>query len=437
MTETLNQPPKDPSNSHWGMLVLLIGFIGLVIWAAFAPLDEGVPCPAVVNFDTKRKVIQHLTGGIIQTIYVKENQHVNVDETLIKLDDAMNKARYEEIRQRYIGLRSEESRLLAEQAGDRKIRFHQYLMNHKKDPITAQQMKNQEMLLNARRKQLEADLHGFKDAIHGQEASIRGIMGQIESGKTQLNITNQQLDGIKKLVEKGFAPRNQQLDLEAKVAQLEGVILDGDSNITRAKRTIDELNHRSISREEEFNNDVNTRIASVKLEVDMHVDKLKALQDELSRSEIKSPVEGQVVGLQFQTVGAIIQPGQNIMDVVPENDGLMLEAKIQPQMIDRMQIGQMADIQFFNFAKSPQLIIEGKIDSLSKDLIMDPNTNTPQSGHYLARISLTDKGIKTLGGRTLQSGMPAQVIIKTGERSLLTYLLHPFMKRLAASLKEE
>jgi protease secretion system membrane fusion protein len=144
-----------------------------------------------------------------------------------------------------------------------------------------------------------------------------------------------------------------------------------------------------------------------------------------------------VVGLQFQTIGAIIQPGQKIMDVVPEHEGLMLEAKIQPQMIDRIHVGQMADIRFFNFAKSPQLVIEGKIDSLSKDLMMDPSTNTPQSGYYLARISLTEKGLKDLGTRDLQSGMPAQVIIKTGERSLLTYLLHPFMKRLAASLKEE
>lgn len=437
MTDTQIQSPKDQSHSHWGMLVLLVGFIGLITWAAFAPLDEGVPCPAIVNLDTKRKVIQHLTGGIIQSIHVKENQHVNVDEILITLDDAMNKARYEEIRQRYIGLRSEEGRLLAEQSNEKKIHFHHDLLDHKEDPIIAQQMKNQEMLFVSRRNQLEADLHGFRDAIHGQEASIRGIMGQIESEKTQLKITHQQLDGIKKLVEKGFAPRNQQLDLESKVAQLEGALLEGESNIIRAKRTIEELNHRSISREEEFNNDVNNRIASVKLEVDMHVDKLKALQDELSRSEIKSPVEGQVVGLQFQTIGAVIQPGQKIMDVVPEHEGLMLEAKIQPQMIDRMQIGQMADIRFFNFAKSPQLIIEGKIDSLSKDLIIDPNTNTPQSGYYLARISLTEKGMKHLGERNLQSGMPAQVIIKTGERSLLTYLLHPFMKRLAASLKEE
>ena len=300
-----------------------------------------------------------------------------------------------------------------------------------------QQMKNQNMLFTSRHNQLEADLQGFKDAIHGQEASIRGLMAQIASEKTQLKITHEQLVGIKKLVEDGFAPKNQALDLEAKIAQLEGAILDGESNITRAKRTIEELNHRSMSREEEFKNDVNNRIAAVKLEVDMHVDKLKALQDELSRSEIKSPVEGQVVGLQFQTIGAVIQPGQKIMDVVPEHEGLMLEAKIQPQMIDRIHPGQIADIRFFNFAKSPQLIIEGKIDSLSKDLIVDANANPPQSGYYLARISLTDKGEKDLGGRTLQSGMPAQVIIKTGERSLLTYLLHPFMKRLAASLKEE
>lgn len=437
MADSQIQQPKERSHTHWGMLVLLMGFVGLIVWAAFAPLDEGVPCPALVNLDTKRKVIQHLTGGIIKTIHVKENQHVTVDETLMTLDDAMNKARFEEIRQRYIGLRSEESRLLAEQANENKIHFHADLVDHKEDPLVAQQMKNQSMFFTSRRNQLAADLHGYQDAIHGQEAAIRGIMGQIESGKTQLKITNEQLSGIKKLVEDGFAPRNQALDLEAKIAQLEGGILDGESNIIKAKRTIEELNHRSMSREEEFRNDVNSRMASVKLEVDMHVDKLKALQDELSRSEIKSPVAGQVVGLQFQTIGAIVQPGQKIMDVVPEHEGLMLEAKIQPQMIDRIRQGQIADIRFFNFAKSPQLIIEGKIDSLSKDLIVDANANPPQSGYYLARISLTDKGTKDLGARTLQSGMPAQVIIKTGERSLLTYLLHPFMKRLAASLKEE
>ena len=123
MTDTQIQSPKDQSHSHWGMLVLLVGFIGLITWAAFAPLDEGVPCPAIVNLDTKRKVIQHLTGGIIQSIHVKENQHVNVDEILITLDDAMNKARYEEIRQRYIGLRSEEGRLLAEQSNEKKFIF--------------------------------------------------------------------------------------------------------------------------------------------------------------------------------------------------------------------------------------------------------------------------------------------------------------------------
>ena len=431
------QQPKDRSHTHWGILVLLLGFIGLVIWAAFAPLDEGVPCPALVNLDTKRKVIQHLTGGIIKTIHVKENQHVTIDETLITLDDAMNKARFEEIRQRYIGLRSEESRLLAEQANETKVQFHADLLDHQDDPLVIQQIKNQSMLFTSRRNQLEADLHGYKDAIHGQEASIRGMMAQIASEKTQLNITQDQLNGIKKLVAEGFAPKNQALDLEAKIAQLDGAILDAESNITKAKRTIEELNHRSMSREEEFKNDVNSRIAAVKLEVDMQKDKLKALQDELSRNEIKSPVEGQVVGLQFQTVGAVIQPGQKIMDIVPEHEGLLLEAKIQPQMIDRIHPGQVADVRFFNFAKSPQLIIEGKIDSLSKDLIVDANANPPQSGYYLARISLTKKGMQDLGGRTLQSGMPAQVIIKTGERSLLTYLLHPFMKRLAASLKEE
>ena len=155
--------------------------------------------------------------------------------------------------------------------------------------------------------------------------------------------------------------------------------------------------------------------------------------------EVRSPVDGQVVGLQFQTIGAVIQPGQKILDVVPLNEGLLLEARIAPHLIDRVKAGQVADIRFANFANSPQLAVEGRVDSISKDLLTDPNMNSTQPGasYYLARVAITSAGIKKLGNRNLQPGMPVLIVIKTGERTLLTYLLHPFIKRIASSFKEE
>ena len=179
--------------------------------------------------------------------------------------------------------------------------------------------------------------------------------------------------------------------------------------------------------------------SQVQLEVDADAQKLKALTEELGRTEVRSPASGQVVGLQFQTLGSVVQPGQKILDVVPLNEGLLLEAKIPPRLIDRVRAGQVADVRFASFANSPLLAIEGRVETISNDLLTEPNMNPdlPGATYYLARVAITPDGLLKLGHRVMQPGMPVQIIIKTGERSLLTYLLHPFTKRIAASMKEE
>ena len=141
------------------------------------------------------------------------------------------------------------------------------------------------------------------------------------------------------------------------------------------------------------------------------------------------------MGLAVQTVGAVVQPGQKLMDVVPAEQDLLLEAHIAPHLIDKIQVGLLADVRFNTFAHSPQLVVEGKVLSISGDLVTDPQN--PQLSHFLARLQITPTGKKVLGARQLQPGMPAEIIIKTGERSMLTYLLNPLTKRLAGSMKEE
>ncbi len=422
-----------------GIKVLGIGFGLFLIWAAFAPLDEGVPSQGMVSIDTKRKVIQHLTGGIIKQVHVKEGQMVQAGDILLTLDDSMAKARFEEVRQRYVGDRAQENRLQAEQAGMKSIVFSPDLLAMKDDPIVKQHMQNQELLMHSRRSALHAELQGLEESIQGQEAMIQGYQGMIESKRNQLALLNDQLKGVKELADEGYAPKSQQRDLELRVAQTNGDIADSMSNMLRAKRSIAELRQRMLQRNQEFRKDVETQMAQIKQEVDANADKFHALSEEYQRTELKSPVAGQVVGLQFQTVGAVIQPGQKVMDIVPLDEGLLLEVRIAPHLIDRVHSGQPADVRFSSFANSPQLVVEGKVDSISKDLITDPpgQNSQNQASYYLARVSLTPQGVRKLGKRTLQPGMPVQVVIKTGERSLLTYLLHPLMKRMAASMKEE
>ncbi len=313
-----------------GIKVLGIGFGLFLIWAAFAPLDEGVPSQGMVSIDTKRKVIQHLTGGIIKQVHVKEGQMVQAGDILLTLDDSMAKARFEEVRQRYVGDRAQENRLQAEQAGMKSIVFSPDLLAMKDDPIVKQHMQNQELLMHSRRSALHAELQGLEESIQGQEAMIQGYQGMIESKRNQLALLNDQLKGVKELADEGYAPKSQQRDLELRVAQTNGDIADSMSNMLRAKRSIAELRQRMLQRNQEFRKDVETQMAQIKQEVDANADKFHALSEEYQRTELKSPVAGQVVGLQFQTVGAVIQPGQKVMDIVPLDEGLLLEVRIAP-----------------------------------------------------------------------------------------------------------
>ena len=163
------------------------------------------------------------------------------------------------------------------------------------------------------------------------------------------------------------------------------------------------------------------------------LEKVKASADELRCMAIRAPAEGQVVGLLVQTVGGVVTPGQKLMDIVPGDETLLLETKVAPHLIDKVKPGALTDVRFASFAHTPQLVVEGRIVSVSSDLLAEPN----QPPYYLARVAITQDGIKALGGRILQAGMPVEVVIKTGERSVLTYLLHPLLKRMAGAMKEE
>lgn len=427
--------PTDTSQpARLGLWVLGLGFGGFLLWAGLAPLDEGVPTQGMVAIDTKRKAVQHLSGGIIKEVFVKEGQFVKAGEPLLRIDDALTQANYESVRQHYLSLRAMEGRLVAEQSNLPKIAFHPDLAKAAVDPLIKQTMDNQQSLFIARRQALQAEQQGIQESIQGLEAAIRGYEGMLTSRKAQQGFIQEELKGLRDLVKEGYAPRNKQLELERMAAESSGSIADLQGNIQRSQRSIAEMKMRAIQRQQEYRKEVDTQLAEIRREVQADADKFKASGDDLARTIIRAPAEGQVVGLVAQTVGGVISPGQKLMDVVPQNEVLLLETRIPPHMIDRVQPGREADVRFSSFAHSPQLVVEGKIESVSGDIITEPQSNVM---YYLARVSVTPEGMKVLGDRQLQAGMQAEVVIKTGERTVLTYLLHPLLKRLAASMKEE
>ena len=421
-------------SSRIGLWALAIGFGGFLLWASFAPLDEGVPSQGQVAIDTKRKTVQHLSGGIIKEVLVGEGATVKEGQLLMRLDDAAAKASFEAIRQRYLGLRAVQGRLFAEQTGQVSIEYHPDLVAAAGDPLIKQQIANQELLFQSRKSALQAELQGIEESIQGQKGLSQSYAEMLTNRKNQVALLNEELVNTRGLVKEGYVPRNRQLELERQVSESSTSIAELQGNNVRALRSVGELRQRAIARKQEYRKEVETQLGEVTREVLSDAGKFAALQDELSRTQILSPAAGQVVALAAQTVGGVITPGQKLMDIVPANESLLLETRVLPHLIDSVKPGMAVDVRFSSFARSPQLVVQGTLTSISGDLLVDPQTG---AGYYLARVALTPEGLKKLGNRQMQPGMPVEVVLRTGERSMLTYLLHPLTKRIAASMNEE
>ena len=435
-TSSLPEPPTDTGRAaRIGLWTLGLGLGGFLLWAALAPLDEGVPSQGMVTLDTKRKVVQHLSGGIVRKVLVHEGETVREGQPLIVLDDATTRANYEASRLRYFTLRAMQGRLEAEKADSDTPRFASDLLTAAEaEPQIRQLLDNQRQLLQSRRAALRADLQGLEENVQGLNALLQSYAGMVESRRAQRALLQDELGHTRELVKEGYAPRNRQLELERQTADANLAIAELLGNTSRSQRTVAELRQKILSRKQEYRKEVEAALAETVRDVDPEGQRYNALRGELARTELRAPAAGQVVGLAVQTVGAVVQPGQQIMSIVPPGEPLVLEARVAPHLVDRVHTGLAADVRFASFAHTPQLVVRGQVATVSGDLLTDAQTNV---SYYLARVKLTPEGMKALGGRQLQPGMPAEIVIKTGERSLLTYLAAPLFKRMAGSMKEE
>lgn len=421
---------------RWGYAALALGTLGFLIWAVSAPIDEGVAAPGTVAIETRRNTIQHFSGGIVRKVHVKEGQQVRAGDLLVTLDDGMARANMESIRQNYLGLRAAESRLMAEQTSADSIRFHPDLAASINESVVKQHLSVQEELFKARRASLQAEMRAGEEAIQVLQAQVAGSTEMLRSRQVQSRLLNEQIINFKGLADQGYAPRNQLLQLEQSQAELQASMADLDTNIKKAGRSIEETRLRIAVRRQEYLKEVSSQLSEVRREVQAGQEKLRAVREELARVDLRSPVDGQVVGMAITAVGGVLSPGQRLLDVVPKGEVLLIDAKLPAHVIDRVKVGGMAEVRFHAFAHSPDLVLPAKILTVSSDVITEPTPGGNLS-YYLARIEITKEGMTRLGERVLQAGMPADVLLKTGERTLLNYLLHPLTKRIASAMTEE
>ena len=421
-----------------GATVLVVGFGAFLLWAGFAPLDQGVPASGTVAIETRKKTIQHSTGGVVKDVLVKEGQWVKEGEVLMEVSDTQARANNETIRQAYLSQRAVEARLEAELQNSSSIHFGSDMTINKADPFVQQLMLTQQNLFAARRASFVAEVSALEQSIQALKDQLWGVDQSLTNRLVQIQLQEKHLKSIKTLAEEGYAPKNQVLQMEQTQTELKTALSDLKSNQSRLSRSIEESQFRMAQRKQDYLKDAMGQLAEVKKEVQAGKERMTATNEELARTQIKSPVEGQVVGMSISATGGVVMAGQKLMDVVPKSEALLIDAKVLPHIIDKVHTGMDVSVRFNTFANTPQLVVPGKLMALSSDVISDPNAGMAGvSSYYLGRVEITPEGLKILGSRVLQPGMPTEVLFKVGERTLLNYIMYPLTKRIAASLKEE
>ena len=421
-----------------GAAVLVVGLGAFLLWAGFAPLDQGVPASGTVAIETRKKTIQHSTGGVVKDVLVKEGQWVKEGDVLIEVSDTQARANNETIRQAYLSQRAVEARLEAELKNAGSIHFGSDITANKADPFVQQLTMTQQNLFAARRASFEAEVSALEQSIQALKDQLWGVDQSLVNRLVQIQLQEKHLKSIKSLADEGYAPKNQVLQMEQTQTELKTALSDLKSNQSRLSRSIEESQFRMAQRKQDYQKDVMGLLAEVKKEVQAGKERLTTTNEELVRTQIKSPVDGQVVGMSISATGGVVMAGQKLMDVVPKSEALLVDAKVQPHIIDKVQTGMDVSVRFNTFANTPQLVVPGKLVALTSDVITDPSAGMGGiSSYYLGRVEITPEGLKVLGSRVLQPGMPTEVLFKVGERTLLQYIMYPLTKRIAASLKEE
>ncbi len=420
---------------RWGLAVLLLGFGGFALWAAFAPLDAGVAANATVQVAGNRKAIQHLEGGTVEEIFVREGDKVQAGDVVIRLNATRAIAERGVVSAQYIAAKTIEARLLAERDGLEKIEQDpEFEARFKDDPRFIRAARAQERLFATRRAALEGEIAILKENLRGAEQQLAGLTQVQSSRKSQIGFIHRELKGVRELAKEGYLPRNRMFELERDAAQLQAALSNDVVEAGRTRNQIAELKLRVLQREQEYQKEVQSQLSEISKEATALGDRLTALDYTVQETEIRAPVDGYVQNLSVHTVGGVISPGALLMEVVPEDRTYLIQAQVPVQAIDRLEPGLPVEITFpaFNHAHTPN--IPGEVLTVSADRLEDPNTGMP---YYLAQVEVTPEGVDMLATNTIRPGMPASVLIRTGERTMLSYLLKPFLERLDKSFKEQ
>lgn len=421
-----------------GCWVMLIFTSITIIWGAYAPIDSAAVAKGTVTLLSNKKTIQHLEGGIIEEIFVKDGDIVKKGQPLIRLDNVAAIANRDMVQGQLYLARATESRLIAESDNLGEVNFSSDMLEKSKsDEALAKILASQTSLFNSHISAQESKIAALNERINQFKEQIKGQMVQKDSTQSQLNLLRRNLASVETLVKKGYDTRTHLLSVQRTEKELEGNLGLYDSEIAKINQSITETEITITNQKHNFEITIADGLRDVQAQISDLTDKLRAAQDVVSRALIAAPSSGTVNGLKYHTIGGVIEHGVPIMDIVPQDDQLIIEARVKPTDIDVVHSGLDTLVVFTAYKSRTTPKVLGKVIQVSADRLSDMQSSPPDL-YYLARVEVDKKFLSKMAKHIeLYPGMPADVLIRTGSRSFLNYLFSPITDSTHRAFREE
>ncbi|MBH0208333.1 MAG: HlyD family type I secretion periplasmic adaptor subunit [Nitrospira sp.] len=440
MAEQLLQGPRpvlsDDRAIRWqGFTLVLVVFGGLIPWASLAPLTSAALAPGVITVEHYRKTVQHLEGGIIRTLDVHDGDFVQQGQVLATLDDTQSRAQLEVFRGQLYMRIAQEARLAAQRDNLPSVHYPQELLEHRDDVRVQEAIRLQNQTFQVRQAANDGETAVYRRQIERLRAKVEGLRAQKRTKDHLVDSYREALTDFESLLHEGYTEKQKVEELDRALAQSEGHRVELMSDIAGSELQIAEIELKILQLKKDLQREVAKELSEIQAESFGLREKVQVLDSTVSRTVIKAPVAGMVLGLAVHTIGAVIPPGGHLLDIVPKDHKLLIEAQVSPIDIDRVKIGQLAEVRFGAFNTRDVPTIMGTLISLSADRMASDNAgakNSKESGgdnaaYYLVRVAVSPEGLEALSAANLElvPGMPAEVLINTGEQTLVQYLAKP------------
>ncbi len=417
-----------------GALFLCLLLFACVAWAALTQISGAVIASGTVVVESSTKTVQHRDGGIVEDILVRNGDAVEAGQVLIRLDNTVERANLAIVTKQLNELLAMEARLAAERDGADKIVFPASLSARRHEPQVAAALRGQTALLEARRLSLKGRVDQLGEQIGQIERQVEGFHVSLEAKREEIRLISEELTAVEALYESNLVPINRVTALRRGRTRLVGERGSLLSEIGRAGQAISERRIRMLQIRETARAEVLQDLQDTRSRIAKLTEQKIAAQDRMRRIEIRSPRAGFVHQLSVHTKGGVISAGEPVLFIVPREDVLLIEAQVRPADIDQIGIGQDAMVRFPNFSQRQTPELAARVLTISAQTTRD---ETSGLDWYTARLGLKKAERRKLGANVLLPGMPAEVLIRTQDRSTLSYFIKPLTDQFAHALKEE